>query len=113
MVETKRSCVLYHPSGRMNVLWVAATDPLIGVDVREDEAAKSFVVTATIPAGYRAREGEKVYIVVKTLDTSPLAKREQSQDDQGLSPMASRQGLVRIPVRVWTKQIRNDGVGYC
>ena len=87
-VETRRSCVLYHRGGGMNILSVAVTDPVIGVDLREDSAAKTYVVTATLPAGYRIRDGEQVYILIRTdLPAKPL---------------------IRIPVRVWPGTIPND-----
>jgi len=86
-VETQRSCVLYHRGG-MNVLSVTATDPAICVALREDTGAGTYVVTATLPAGYPTTVGKKVHILVGTdLPDKPV---------------------IRIPVHVWNGPRRND-----
>ena len=83
--ETQRSCVVHHHQGGMNVLSVAATDPAIRVDLRETHTGTTYVVSATLPAGYPVTAGRgPVHILVQTdLSTEPL---------------------IRIPVHVWPER---------
>ena len=80
--------MLYDRSGGMNVLSAAATDPAIGVDLREGSALGLWIVNATIPADYQTAGKEPVEILVRT-------------DLPGES-------VIRIPVRVWAKHNRPD-----
>lgn len=86
--ETQRSCVIYDRDGGMNVLAAAANDPAIGVDLREGSVPGLWVVTATLPAGYRPVAGSQTEIRVET--------------DLAAEP------VVGIPVRVWTGPLPVD-----
>ena len=79
-VDTPRSCVLRGRGGSVNILSVAASDPAITVDLREDLQAGTYVVTATLPAGYPVTAGrEPVYVLVQT---------DQSEEPLGVQPKA-------------------------
>ena len=88
-VETRRSCVLRARDGAaMTILSVGATDPAIAVDLRENTEGRTYVVTATLPAGYRTPGDKPVDILVRT--------------DLADEP------VVRIPVRVWAGPLPHD-----
>jgi hypothetical protein len=73
-VETQRGVVIRHRAGAMRVLSAVAGDPLITLDLREQLPDEMYVVTATLPAGYRTPEsGEQVQITLQTdLPDRPL-----------------------------------------
>jgi thiol-disulfide isomerase/thioredoxin len=81
--ETQRSCVFRRKGGgAMNVLSVAASDPAVGVDLREGSVPGIYVVTATLPIGYETKSARPVEVLVRT--------------DLAAEP------LIHIPVRVWS-----------
>jgi len=71
--EFVRSFVIRSRGGTMNVLSAAATDPALAVALREDMNNGAYVVTATLPPGYKTPVGQKVEILVKTdLKANPV-----------------------------------------
>jgi len=86
--ETSHVCVFRNRNGAMNVLSASATDPAVAVALREDVNSGAYVVTATLPPGYKTPTGQQVEILVKT--------------------DLNAKSVLHIPVRVWTGPDHSD-----